>query len=235
MTFAEREPCELAAWDSEFWGVRIGRVLGGRLDPAAVDAWAAAHGVDCLFFLSDDEPGTAAMAEDAGFRLMDVRVELARATSAEGTSARRARDEDVAALRRIARSSKWTTRFYADPRFPDARCDDLYEVWLERSYEGWADVVLVVDARGVAAGFVACHADRAESRGSIGLISVDESARGRGLGQQLVLGAVSWAAREGLERMTVVTQGRNIDAQRLFQRSGFRTESIALWFHKWYR
>ena len=34
--------------------------------------------------------------------------------------------------------------------------------------------------------------------------------------------------------MKVVTQGRNIAGQRLYQRCGFLTRSVELWYHKWY-
>ena len=92
--------------------------------------------------------------------------------------------------------------------------------------------MLVNDLDSRPAGYVACHAR--EDSGNIGLIAVDESARARGLGQALVLGAVAWSQGRGLGQVTVVTQARNIGAQRVFQRCGFETSSVGLWFHKWY-
>jgi len=32
----------------------------------------------------------------------------------------------------------------------------------------------------------------------------------------------------------VVTQGRNLAAQRLYQRNGFVTASLQLWYHRWF-
>jgi dTDP-4-amino-4,6-dideoxy-D-galactose acyltransferase len=213
--------------------VRIGRVLDDRLDAAAVDRWAHEHEVACLYFLSRDEPGAAATAEDAGFRLVDVRVELGRpAAGDEASRLREASDGDAAALRALARSNHRITRFYADPNFPDERCDDLYETWIARSLEGWADAVLVAESEGRPAGYVSLH-DR-DGTGSIGLIGVDPDSRGRQLGRDLVLGAVRWCAERGLADVTVVTQGRNVPALRTFESSGFRTTDVGLWFHKWY-
>ena len=40
--------------------------------------------------------------------------------------------------------------------------------------------------------------------------------------------------RSSARRITVVTQGRNARAQRLYQRAGFVTESVRLWFHRWF-
>jgi ribosomal protein S18 acetylase RimI-like enzyme len=231
-------PCEVLAWDTEFWGTRIGRVAHDRLDDtvaASVDAWVAANGVECIYYLAPgDDPGSAHAAERNGFALMDVRVELARAAEREqvGPSIREARDDDRQALRRIASSSHGVTRFYADPRFPNDRCDDLYDTWIRRSLEGWADGVLVAEADATAAGYVSCHLS--ERTGSIGLIAVDTAARGSGLGVDLARGAVAWCAERGAETMTVVTQGRNVAALRTFMRAGFAPSSLDLWFHKWY-
>jgi hypothetical protein len=45
---------------------------------------------------------------------------------------------------------------------------------------------------------------------------------------------LSWAAREDAKRAVVITQGRNVRAQRLYQRSGFVTASSQLWYHRWF-
>jgi dTDP-4-amino-4,6-dideoxy-D-galactose acyltransferase len=233
------EPCELLPWDTEFWGARIGRVAGGGMTAARaeeVDAWARENGVRCLYFLADGEDtGAAHAAENAGYRLMDVRTELARAASPEpAEGVRPFRPSDLEALRAIARESHRQTRFYADPGFPDERCDDLYDVWITRSTEGWADAVLVAESAGRPAGYVSCHADEDEGNGSIGLIAVAEWARGAGLGATLVRAAVDWCADRALGEIRVVTQGRSVPALRLYERCGFTAASVGLWFHKWY-
>jgi dTDP-4-amino-4,6-dideoxy-D-galactose acyltransferase len=65
------------------------------------------------------------------------------------------------------------------------------------------------------------------------LVGVSEKARGRGLGRELLINAIRWFSAEGVEVVTVVTQGRNVGAQRLYQRCGFTTRSAELWFHRW--
>jgi ribosomal protein S18 acetylase RimI-like enzyme len=44
---------------------------------------------------------------------------------------------------------------------------------------------------------------------------------------------VRWFSEEGVEVVSVVTQARNVRAQRLYQRYGFTTRSVKLWFHRW--
>jgi dTDP-4-amino-4,6-dideoxy-D-galactose acyltransferase len=218
--------------------VRIGRVADGQLTPArarSVDAWAAEEHVACLYFLADSgDASSAHVAESAGFRLMDLRVELGQELGdrRDAGAVRAAQPADRERLRQIARRSHGTTRFYADPNFPDERCDALYETWIERSLDGWAAAVLVADLDRAPAGYCTCHLDR--GAGSIGLIAVDEAAQRSGLGFELANGAVEWCAARGARTMSVVTQGRNGAALRTFERVGFRVASVGLWFHKWY-
>ena len=222
-------PAELLEWDTDFWGVRIARVTGS---PRAAASWARANGVACLYYLAPaDDPARSHEAEAAGYRLMDVRVELARTPAPSSSTARPHHAQDVDVLAAIARASHRTTRFYADSRFPKGRCDDLYETWIRKSCAGWADAVLVVGPQGSPAGYVSCHAD--DRTGSMGLMAVSEAARGEGIGAELVRAAVDWCAGNGLEEVTVATQARNVAAQRTFESCGFRTASVGLWFHRW--
>jgi dTDP-4-amino-4,6-dideoxy-D-galactose acyltransferase len=233
-------PCDYLTWDSEFWGFGIARVRGDHLTHArlgAIDAWMSRSGVACLFFLaSPDAPDTWALAEAAGFRLMDIRIELERRSAAleAAGSIRPATNLDVARLMEIAGMSHGITRFYADPHFPNDRCDEFYATWVRRSaLEGFAEQVLVIEHGRETVGYVTCHANAETAEGSIGLIAVSNQARGNGLGVNLTRAAVQWGYLRGLERMTVVTQGRNVPAQRTFQRAGFTTLSTGVWFHRW--
>lgn len=204
-----------------------------RVDDPDSDDWARAEGVDVAFLLVPSaDMERAQRAEANAFRLTDVRVTLDAPAVAGVQPVRPHRERDVGRLREIARISHDDTRFYADPRFPRERCDELYDTWIRRSCEGWADVVLVADRDDEPVGYVSVH--RRDGMGSIGLIGVDQTWRGRGVGEALVRGALGWCADVGLERCTVVTQGRNVAAQRLFERCGFRTSAVEVWFHKWF-
>jgi dTDP-4-amino-4,6-dideoxy-D-galactose acyltransferase len=50
----------------------------------------------------------------------------------------------------------------------------------------------------------------------------------------LVDQALAWFAQQKVTRVQVVTQGRNILAQRMYQRSGFVTHTVKLWYHRWF-
>jgi dTDP-4-amino-4,6-dideoxy-D-galactose acyltransferase len=234
-------PAFLLEWDSEFWGLTVARISGDTLTDeewAVVDAWARSHHVDCLYFLARaDDPGSIGVAQAAAFRLVDVRVELLWESTevARQERIRTYRRDDLERLRTIARTRHENTRFYKDGSFPRERCADLYDTWIVRSCEeNWADVVLVADHEHRASGYVTCHLDAVSGVGSIGLIAVAADAGSKGLGGELVLGALGWFREHGVDKISVVTQGANIGAQRLFQRCGFRSSSTGLWFHRWY-
>lgn len=223
---------EMLEWDTEFWGLRVARANGVPFDNS-LSQWAVDNTVGLMCLLVDaDRPEQAQKAEEQGYRYMDTRVTLERQTASFGSGARLARIEDLAVLMKIAHSSHRITRFYADSRLPDERCDELYEEWIRRSFAGWADIVLVSDRDDKAVGYITVHLNGETA--SIGLIAVAEDARNKGVGAELVSSAVNWSKGQGAKKMSVVTQGRNVDAQRLFQRCGFQTTQTQLWFHRWY-
>lgn len=230
----------LLEWDSAFFGFRIARLLSGRLDrQTAADAlsWCKSERIRCLYFLAGtDSTETVESAAQSGFRLTDIRITLARKTAGghgPADNVRACRAADVAALRAIAAVSHRDSRFYYDPGFPEDRCDALYATWIELSCQGYAKAVLVAEHDSEPAGYISCHID-AEGAGSIGLVAVAEHARGRGLGPQLVAAAMRYFGEMKCDRVTVVTQGRNCAAQRLYQNCGFRTADIGIWYHRWF-
>jgi ribosomal protein S18 acetylase RimI-like enzyme len=231
--------CERLAWDSDFFGMSIARIGANRLsdaDAREAISWSAANGIACLYFLADaDDPATSRAAEMHEFRMVDIRITLdcsAPLTEGFSPAVRPYRENDLAQLCEIARTGHVNTRFYCDPGFDRNRCADLYAAWIERSCRGWAQAVFVAEDDGTPAGYITCHL--AGACASIGLLAVDESSRGKGLGTQLVHACLSYLRANAVQAVTVVTQGRNIDSQRLYQAAGFRTRSVGIWYHRWF-
>jgi dTDP-4-amino-4,6-dideoxy-D-galactose acyltransferase len=239
------EPCEFLAWDTDFWGCRIGRSNVHRLtadDCASILVWVDTNCIDCLYFLADaDDPETLFLAQEHGFVLRDIRVTFdvslngtQELTFPESLKIRPFQPDDLDILRSISRTAFGQTRFYNDPCFPDSMCDALYDIWVRKScVEGYADQVMVAETGGQVIGYVTCHKNAAKSEGSIGLIGIAEEGRGQQIGQHLLRAAFNWFAEQNLASVSVVTQGANISAQRLYQKCGFRTRSLQLWYHRW--
>ena len=230
-------------WDTAFFGVPVARIERTRIPEKEMEAIVGEcrqAGVRVLYFLaaSDDDASVRA-AESNGFRMVDVRMTFERSgpvvpAAAPSFVLRDHCASDLAILRAIARKAFGDSRYYHDPRFPRERCDALYEEWITLDCKGRAERVLVAEGPAGVAGFLTCHFPGGAEVGRIGLVGIAEAARGVGVGRALVQAALEWFAAAGARRVAVVTQARNAAAQRLYQRAGFATRGVEIWFHKWF-
>jgi hypothetical protein len=209
VTSTATQPARFLEWDSTFFARRIATVSSAPRavgvsapqatlastpltpeDVVSIVEWCRAERIECLYVLidGDDVPAMQAI-EDAGGRLVDVRITFERkldaGAGAKTSTVRASRPSDIPALRNIASQSHVNSRFYADKHFPRARCDELYATWIEKSCRGWADRVFVAEHGGEPAGYLSCHV-RDGVRGEIGIVGVAPSAQGHGLGRDLV-------------------------------------------------
>jgi dTDP-4-amino-4,6-dideoxy-D-galactose acyltransferase len=244
---------QLLPWDTEFFGLKIGRVLPLTLDReslAEIIRLAEHHEFDCLYFQADpDDETTVKLAEKGGFHLVDVRILLEHPFDGRPAPVPRyaipgdirlapARPEDRPGLEEIAVETGHTSRFYFDSRFPPDACPRLYRAWLNKAMNDERDQVLVahtllraepLESRPV--GLIACG--RTDDVGVIQLTGVTSGWRGRGVGTALVQGALDWFRAQGLRGVEVTTQARNVPAQRLYQQMGFSTRHMSLYYHRW--
>lgn len=230
-------------WDSGFFGVPIGRIdLPPDAAPGETAAAAGAAreaGLACLYAEAPfGSPLASAAARLPGAILTDVKTTLVRAVRSEEdrTLVEGVRLGAAAADRRrlmeIAEQVSLKSRFRHDPRFGEAAARRLYREWLRRSIdEGYADEILVGGREGGAAGFVTLAAK--EGIPAIILFGVHAADRGRGWGGRLLLASAARAAAAGAARMSVVTQGHNVEALRAYIRNGFNIETANLFFHIW--
>jgi ribosomal protein S18 acetylase RimI-like enzyme len=230
-------------WDSAFFGLAVGRIEPplDRDSARAVAADAAGDGFSCVYLrAATDDVQTIQAAESAGFRLVDIRltfvrdvpVDIPAAPLAADVAVRGVRPEDVAALETIARDAHRDGRFHVDPGFGAERASALYAHWVAQCCANRDGAVFVPEHRGVISGYLTCERDQ-HGDGRIALVAVSDRAQGLGLGRALVARGLSWFQEAGASRVRVVTQGRNVRAQRVYQRAGFRTESVDVWLHLW--
>ena len=241
------EPCRLLPWDTSWWGFPTARVIsspGDEADVLAIDAWCLRNRIQLLYFLCpSDDVASAQLAESSGFRLVDVRVTLEHHASGprdlhdpgpEGVQLRLAGADDAGRLGDLAACGFRGTRFYADPGLSDAKCDDLYRVWMEQECTGQADAVVVAELSGEIAGFLSYSVDPNGPGATIGLVGVAAPYRGMGIGSLVLTEALSLLRGSGVTEVVVVTQGRNVPALRLYERHGFLTLDTSFWLHNWY-
>ena len=230
------------AWDSDFFGQRIARVIAddfGRDSADRIIRGARDASIDCLYLLVDAEDSERVVAaEGAGFQHVDIRITRERGISADSDAEELPEDidlcsaDDIPGLSAIARTSHRDSRFYHDPAFSRERCDDLYETWIQNACQGMADAVVVARREGRAIGYVTCEIPE-PGLGNLGLVAVAADEGGRGYGGRMIEGALGWLARRDCSRVRVVTQARNARANGLYESRGFETVSVENSYHLW--
>ncbi len=236
--------CAKREWDSAFFGFNVGFVSSQHLTSlvqSKVDAFAKRENIAVIEYLCDCHDRTSILAaEEAGYSFVDIRLTFGktlvgdgRPESRDGTVVRRAVEKDIPALRAIAHDTYQLSRYYFDGHFDRAKLVLFYEEWIEKAVRGtFDDYADVLEINGEVAGFCSVKLE-GHGKAHIGLFGLGEKSRGGGLGGRLLATACANLYGQGVTYVSVVTQGRNYAAQRLYQRGGFLTEKTELWYHKW--
>ena len=242
-------------WDSHVLGLSAARLelLGAADRPATamaalVDAAVAGArhlGIDHLSARVDAADDAAIQTlEGQGFLNVDALLtfnaspaDLVRGVTRSNVQVRAASADDATEVAAIAEAAFQHGRFHSDPMITSARAADVYRRWATACCEGSAaDGVLVAEAGGAVAGFVACrmlpdtavHLDRAT--GTIPLIATAQQSQGQGIGAALIGAAAAWFGSQQASAVEIGTQLRNVPAARLYERCGFRLVGGSLSF-----
>lgn len=225
---------ERLAWDSEFFGFPVGRlaVTSDRLQPCGLRSKIDASGCRLIYvFLPVGEcHDLRRVVADLGGQLRDVKVTYRKkvgrmALSVDGRcEATVVTDE----LEMLAYASGWCSRFATDDRLSPF-FHSMYSIWLKRDFE--RGKVFVRQESGRIEGMVTTSIFG--SVGKIGLLAVDSSCCGRGIGLQLMRDADSWFAEAGVTECEVVTQHANVAACGLYEKVGYSTFSQYEVWHLW--
>lgn len=176
--------------------------------------------------------------EDCGFKLIDgislftralKEVEYQSSEKIPQLKILEAPDSFDRQLAQIARDSFTKSRFHNDQIIPAQAAAKIHEQWaLNCLHKKVADILLVAEIDGKAAGFVTVRLNRKpievarSCTAIIDLIAVSPTFAGHGVGTALVNAALSWAKAHGADHLDVQTQTDNYSAQALYNRCGFK-------------
>jgi dTDP-4-amino-4,6-dideoxy-D-galactose acyltransferase len=229
------------AWDSERFGFPVARVdgavradgLSGVIDQAAGAGFALVY-----WFVPLGSNVPEELVVRHGGRLVDRKVrytarvkDLPRLRMSRSMESYRAEVVDDE-IRELALQGSAFSRFRVDSRLDARIVEILYDAWITRSVRREiADEVLVARTDGRAVGLVTLAEN--SGRGDIGLLAVDKSARGKGLGRALVHAAISWSRERHHETAQVVTQLDNRPACALYEACGYAIDLVEHVYHFW--
>jgi dTDP-4-amino-4,6-dideoxy-D-galactose acyltransferase len=236
-------PGELLAWDTDFFGFRIGRARANRLtakSAAVLLDWADTCGLRCLYLGADPACSlTLNVAYASGFKFVDFRLDLAISLeriqpSPKPRAFQAVVSADIPSLVRIARLAHTDSRFFKDAGFSRERAANLYAEWIRRDFRENHIFTIAAPNDNEPTNYITCQLDTTSRTGRIGLLAVSKRVQGRGIGRRLLVGALSWLSSRGCQHVQVATQGSNLAAQRLYQTAGFSIEEAVTTYHRWF-
>lgn len=239
---------EHLAWDSRHFGVRVARInapdlVESELRQALISSRRTNNKL--VYWATDPNRNVSqSILREFQGRLVDQKVTFrrnVRSVEPEGESSmgwrisEHPRSNPSFRVVRLAVAAGACSRFRLDPRIPEQSFERLYEIWIVRSVLGeLADAVLVA-GRGTdlddPAGLITVSL--AGGEGSIGLIAVDESARGQGVGSSLIQAAHRWLLGRDARTVKVVTQLDNRKACSLYEKCGYAHAELLHVYHFW--
>ncbi|MEO6098399.1 MAG: GNAT family N-acetyltransferase [Fibrobacteria bacterium] len=226
-------------WDSGFFGFPTARILPAALDEAglrvALETMAKVDTQLAYWNVAPEDAVSNRAAATCGGFLADVKTTYAIEPPVSDSNRIRCTVAPVAggvgtpALYALSEEAGKYSRFRVDPEFPPALFRALYVEWMRKSLSGEkADAVLSANEGGTPFGMVTVQAK--DGLGAIGLVSVAPGHQGRGFGTSLIQSALRWFSDRGCRKVEVVTQEKNAEACRLYERNGFRlAEKVNVW------
>ncbi len=236
---------KLLEWDSSFFGFNIGYVSCRRLTKnieSYIKEKSKELSIDMVQYNCNCHDQVSIMtAENNGYSFVDVRVTFELMLQKVDTdnnelgsvTFRKGEEKDIEKLKKIAGEIYTLSRYYFDQNFNQKKVKEFYEGWLEKGIRGQYDdycFIIEIDNRAVAFTTVKENGD---GTADIGIVGVDNNYSGRSIGTILLKKVIEELKKKNLSVLRVVTQGRNYPAQRLYQKSGFITNQMELWYHKW--
>ena len=235
---------EYLDWDSQFFGLNIGRTCIdiNQLQPKTLDKAieeARVHDIKCLYIeLPFSIPDVLAYCSENRFLLVDLKTTLEKKLDNKVTRLSysnityKIENKYYPFLIKIAKLISIQSRFTHDLKFGREKSSRLYEEWLRMSfYENYCDYFIMYIEDDRPAGFITVKIRNGHP--FVDLLGVLDKQRGKGIGRCLINAAEIKLSEAHYNTMKVVTQGHNIGALRTYQGMNFRIESMNVYYHKW--
>lgn len=226
---------ELLDWDTNFFGIKIGKVLlnnDSLADLNALKDTAKKENYRLLYLIADEADTTQASAiavevdVKATYQVPTMSIAL-NVPIIEYTST-----ESTAELLELGIASGVYSRFYTDKNFPTGSFERMYKIWIEKSLnKQMADHFFVYMLEDKIVGFVSVKLEA--HKGTMCLMAVNKAYRGRGIGKAFVQYVQNFFYHNGIPLCSLDTQGHNIEAIQLYDRMGFKLTAALRYYHLW--
>ncbi len=228
---------EVLEWDSDFFGVPIGRVALDGVDQddlESIDVEARDMGLCCLFGTMAPAPGDpSTLIQHHGHVLVEIAIKFDRRPQRfepppTRSRIRRGTAADLDGLTELLDPLAPWSRFAVDPRFGIGAARRMFGAWLARAArEPDERLLLVSEDR---SGFTGVSTNVLDGVHRVDLLGVLQG--GTGAADALMGGLFEWAGEEAPTEAGPCA-ARNIAVLRYVERCGFKAAQSTYLFHRW--
>lgn len=225
-------------WDSDFFGMRIGRTDIATEEEGAMlasQAKSLKESFDLVYVFASH--GLAFSGDNA--KLVDEKMVY---TLSHLPCAGIEEEDNVVIwdcakgftddLLHLALVSGKYSRFRLDDQFPVGSYERLYSRWVEQSVNrNMASEVFCYMIEDTPRGLITLN--RKEGSGTIGLVAIHEDFQHRGIGSTMMQHVIAYSKKKQVVKLTVATQLENNPACKLYEKSGFKVQSVTDVWHWW--
>lgn len=231
---------ELLKWDTDFFGIKIGRIFFDSTEPRLMTLLdkAKKQGYRLVYVFSEENTFLSPdMLGSSNGRLVDRKIVYQKRVGSydvlnEKTIYPYTSSDNTEKLLDLAYISGNYSRFRLDENFPMGSFERMYKEWLLKSLNGeLADVVYVASDNNKISGFVTLRCGK--DSGDIGLIAVNTEQQNRGIGAKLIHACEEYLYKQSIDNLRVPTQMDNIQACRFYEKCGFAKTSVTNIYHFW--
>lgn len=231
-------------WDSSFFGINIALLNQNYLNNEILrelNNFILKENINLVQYLCDcNDYNSSVLAQKNQFCFTDIRLTYEKDLKPlnisyipTAYSFNIADKTHISDLKVISKFLYRDSRYYFDSNFSKIKIDQFYEGWLEKAVLGLFDhECYCVFYNNSPVGFCTIRYD-SQKNATIGLFGISQEHRKKGLGNNLLSYVNNVLINKEINKISVVTQGRNISAQRAYQKAGFYSKATQLWYHKW--
>lgn len=237
----------LLDWDTNFFGFRIAQLFDNKLNQDNLrDAleFCKKYKVRLLQFKCDaSDIESIRLAEANNFHFVDIRMTFEKEIEFinhqnkllfNKYKFRIAKIDDIYILKEIANNLYVHSRYYNDANFSKSVVSDFYKIWIDNSVKGkFDDIVYIICNKSLPIGFCTLSF-KSNNKAKIGLFGIDKDQLGKEIGYKLLKNVLIFLAERKINNISVVTQGANYGAQRLYQKAGFKIKKNEIFYHCWF-
>jgi ribosomal protein S18 acetylase RimI-like enzyme len=218
-------------WDSNFWGFRIGHCDQiGELDGSERDFKVVQACIQVNY------TGSIHQLETYGFTYIDLRMEYELDLLSLND---RNKIQNIMHIGQVLSGKEIEeiasifvphSRFNHSP-FSHHSVGNFYAEWIRNAIKGTYDTYFrVMNKDNATAGIISGRMVEGNTF-CIGLLGVLPEYQGHGIGSDLIRALISDLYNQDIQKVRVVTEGKNLNAQRFYCRLGFLIEDIKIWMY----